>query len=138
MIGTNEQIGTSLRSGIRAVRGEWCLFCKEPRLPERPVHLIRRDMDETDVISVFSTVLIIRIPFPMPHGRVEQHLCTQDIRREEQLRLKDTSVDVRFRRKMHDFVNLKEREQFINRRTVTDVYFPKHVERVVLERLDVL
>lgn len=39
---------------------------------------------------------------------------------------------------MHDFVNLKEREQFINRRTVADVYFPKHVERVVLERLDVL
>lgn len=138
MIGTNEQIRPGLRGGIRTVRGKWCRFCKEPRLPERPVYLICRDMDETDVISVFSTVFIVRIPFPMTHGRVEQHLCAQDIRREEQLRLKDTSVDMRFRRKMHDFVNLKEREQFVNRRTVADVYFPKHVERVVLERLDVL
>lgn len=138
MIGTNEQIRPGLRGGIRTVRGEGGLFSKESRLPERPIHLIRRDMDETDVISVFSTVFIVLIPFPMPHGRVEQHLCAQDIRREEQLRLKDTSVDMRFRRKMHDFVNLKEREQFVNRRTVADVYFPKHVERVVLERLDVL
>ena len=74
----------------------------------------------------------------MTHRYVEQHLCAKDIRREEQFRLKNTAVDVRFCREMYNFVNLKEREQFIDCRAVSYIHFPKHIERIVLERLDVL
>ena len=90
--GKDEQVGSGLARGIGAVGMNGGRFSEFPLPPQRPVHLVRRDVQKS-----------LHVPFA---GGVNKDLRPQDVRRDEHRRAAYAPVDVRFRRKMHDRVGL--------------------------------
>ena len=111
VVGHDEQVGTGLRSRIRARRLEVRLLREEQvRAVERQVavDLVRRD-------------LMIAVDAVLAAG-VEQHARADDVRLQEDLRILDGAIDMRLRREVDDDVRLLLLEDAVDRPTVCDVH----------------
>ena len=62
----------------------------------------------------------------------------EHVRRQKELGLEDTAVDVRLGREVDDFVDVIRRKQLLNRLTVANIDLLEDVERIGLERLQIL
>ena len=110
VVGHDEQVGTSLRSRIRA-------RCLEVRLlREEEVWTVERQV----TVDLVRRDLVVAVDAVLAAG-VEQHARADDIRLQEDLRILDGAVDMRLRREVDDDVRLLLLEDAVDRLTVCDV-----------------
>ena len=110
VVGHDEQVGTGLRSRIRA-------RCLEVRLlREEEVRTVERQV----AVDLVRRDLMVAVDAVLAAG-VEQHARADDIRLQENLRILDGAVDMRLRREVDDDVRLLLLEDAVDRPTVCDV-----------------
>lgn len=110
VVSHDEQVSTGLRSRIRARRLEVRLLREEQvRTVERQIaiDLVRRD-------------LMVAVDAVLAAG-VEQHARADDVRLQEDLRILNGAVDMRFRCEVNDDVRLLLLEDAVDRPAVCDV-----------------
>ena len=126
--GPDQMVGCRLGGRIRRARivarllGEISVVC------QRAINLVGRDMKEPE-ISCARTKFA-----PMRERGLEQDIGADDIGVDEFGGTVDRSVDMAFRRQMHDRVGIEARKNLGNGRTIADIGAAEMIARMSLHR----
>ncbi|MNN28749.1 hypothetical protein D3C81_1423280 [compost metagenome] len=122
MVRAHQQVASRFTCGVRAVWRKRSLFRKESGSAQRSIHLIGRYLHEFRDLMLFS--------------RIQQHLSAKHIRLHKHIRLQNTPVHMRLRRKVHDHIHTIA-NQGIHRLNICNIRFNKTVIRMVLHRFQI-
>src|SRR5882672_8732751 len=126
-------VGSRLRSGVGAVRGERSRFGERRVVgPERAEHLVGRNVQESEVLASRR-----RLPFQPYPSFLEQGEGAEDIGLNELSGPVNGTIDVAFRGEVNDGARRVSFEEAPHQLPIADIPVDEHVRRVVLERLEI-
>ncbi len=131
MISHYEHIRTRFGSAVRAVRTKRGRFGEITFGSERAIHFVGRHLMIAHTLSPSRITLFVFTHHPCTTCTVQQVLCSEDIRNQEQLRIFDAAVHMTFGSKIHYIVKAVLSKKTVYDITVTNISLDKETAFVV-------